>query len=65
MRGVFDDASLYVDATTDEETRSAVIGITEQARILYVVHVVREEETIRIISARRATKQEETIYEDG
>ncbi len=61
----FDDASVYVDATADEESRSAVIGLNEQARILYVVHVVRQQETIRIISAREASKQEEAIYEDG
>jgi len=30
-----------------------------------VVHVVRQQETIRIISAREASKQEEAIYEDG
>jgi uncharacterized DUF497 family protein len=61
----FDESSVYIDATEDDEMRSAVIGRVEMARILYVVHVVRERETIRIISARSVTKMEESIYEDG
>jgi hypothetical protein len=61
----FDDYSAYVDATKDEERRAAVIGMDEADELLLVVHVEREKSWIRIISARRATKQERKIYEDG
>jgi hypothetical protein len=61
----FDDLSVYVDATADEERRTAVIGLGEATGVLYVVHVEREGEVVRIISARPATKRERKTYEDG
>jgi uncharacterized DUF497 family protein len=61
----FDDLSVYVDATVGEERRIAVIGSTNARSLLYVVHVEREEEEVRIISARVATKRERRTYEDG
>ncbi len=51
----FDSDSIYVDATDGDERRSAVIGITTQARLLMVVHLAKEKDGIRIISARKAT----------
>jgi uncharacterized DUF497 family protein len=33
--------------------------------LLFVVHVLREADVIRIVSARLATAQERRIYEDG
>jgi uncharacterized protein len=61
----FDEASLYVDATRGDEQRVAVIGMDEKARLLYVVHIERERQQVRVISAREATKRERRIYEDG
>ena len=61
----FDDLSVYVDATVGEERRTAVIGSTNARSLLYVVHIERKEEEVRIISARVATKQERKTYEDG
>jgi uncharacterized DUF497 family protein len=61
----FDDLSAYVDASVPEEARSAVIGLSETAALLFVVHVVREEDEIRIISARPAMERERKTYEDG
>lgn len=61
----FDDFSMYIDATSDEERRSAVIGSTNERSLLYVVHVEWERDEVRIISARVATKQERRRYEDG
>ena len=52
-----------MDATAGEEAREAAIGYTENARLLFVVHLMREEETIRIISARPATAEERKFYE--
>ena len=61
----FDDLSMYVDATASEERRAAVIGTSNARSLLYVVHIEREEDEVRIISARVATNQERRRYEDG
>ena len=61
----FDDYSTYVDATVDDERRTAVIGLSKSRKLLYVVHVERDEDRVRIVSARLATKQETKAYEDG
>jgi len=47
-----------------EEARDAAIGYTEDSKLLFVVHLVRHEETIRIISARPATAAERKLYEN-
>ncbi len=63
---VFFDPFLRIeDATADEEPSDAVIGLTEDWTLLFVVHLLREGDTIRIISARPATAQERRIYEDA
>ena len=45
-----------------EEERWLAIGIV--SRVLFVVFTERSENTIRIISARTATKAEEELYND-
>ncbi len=46
------------------EERLIAIGYSEHDRILTVVHCYREDdEVIRIISARKATKQEKIFFE--
>ena len=65
---VFDDphAVSKFDVRFDDE-RWATIG-RSGARILFVAHLVIEkndEETIRIISAREATREERRIYQAG
>jgi uncharacterized protein len=47
-----------------EENRFLIIGQSNKLRILLVVYIERGE-NIRIISARRATRQEVMIYEEG
>jgi uncharacterized protein len=59
----FDPFFRLVDAGVEEEAREAAIGYTEDSGLLFVVHLVREEESIRIISARPATAEERKIYE--
>ena len=59
----FDPFFRLVDASVEEEAREAAIGYTEGSRLLFVVHLVREEESIRIISARPASAEERKIYE--
>jgi uncharacterized DUF497 family protein len=59
----FDPFFCLVDATAEDEAREAAIGYTERSRLLFIAHVVRQEQTIRIISARPATTEERKIYE--
>lgn len=61
----FDPFVCIKDASAGGEERDAAIGLTEDWTMLFVVHIVREGETIRIISARPATAQERRSYEDG
>jgi uncharacterized DUF497 family protein len=62
---VFFDPLLRVeDATAGGEQRDAVIGLTENWALLFVVHMLREGDAIPIISARHATTQERRAYED-
>ena len=59
----FDPFLRVTDAGTDSETRDAVIGMDERWNLLFVVHLVLEEDIIRIISARKATPNERSYYE--
>ena len=54
----FDPFFRLVDASRNEEARDAVIGCDTLGRALYVVHIEFEGEFIRIISARKATREE-------
>lgn len=65
-RTVFYDASAYrffdPDHSADED-RFILLGLSFKPRILIVCHCYRENEsTIRIISARKADKNEEKEY---
>jgi hypothetical protein len=46
------------------EDRYITLGVSERGRLLVVAHT-EEDETIRIISARLASKGERKIYEEG
>lgn len=48
---------------SDYEDRFMSIGISERQRLLLVIHADRDNNSIRIISARRATKKERETYE--
>lgn len=60
----FDDAlgAYYPDRQHDE--RFVLIGFSRKRRLLYVVHAEVRLETIRIISARKATTHEKAHYEN-
>lgn len=45
------------------EQRDANLGMTVNWQLLYVVFVMREDEVVRIISARKATPDERRRYE--
>lgn len=60
----FDPFLRVVDAGVVEgEPREAIIGITVNWQLLYVVYVL-EEDIVRLISARTATKAERKLYEN-
>ena len=54
----FDPFFRLVDASRNDEARDAAIGCDARNRLLYVVHIELESEFIRIISARKATREE-------
>lgn len=49
---------------SDNEERFVTFGTSSSGRLLVVSHTERED-AIRIISARRATRSERQIYEEG
>lgn len=66
---VFKDAkalSIFDPDHSEAEDRWVTMGISEKGRLLIVIHTFREESeeavTIRIISSRKATKQETKTY---
>ncbi|MCL1858034.1 MAG: BrnT family toxin [Oscillospiraceae bacterium] len=67
---VFDDinaVTLYDEKHSDEEERFIIIGKSERLYELNVCHCYRgkNDDIIRIISARRASKKEIEIYYGG
>lgn len=67
---VFDDKYaifLYDESHSSDEERFIIIGIDSLFRELMVCHCYRggDDEIIRIISARKATKNEIELYKSG
>jgi uncharacterized protein len=60
----FDPFLVLVDASRNDEARDAVIGLDTRYNLLYVVHIEQDGDRIRIISARKATRQERLEYEN-
>ena len=64
---VFGDARALTFSDTDHSEfvdRSRIYGISNKARLLVVVHTERRN-GIRVIGARKATRYEKGIYENG
>ena len=64
---VFADGLALTFADTDHyesEARSRTYGTSNKDRLLVVVHTERRD-SVRIISARKATRYEKNIYEKG
>ena len=61
-----DDALVIGDPEhSREEERFLILGFSAQARLLFVCHCYRESESvIRIISARKATRNESKQYDE-
>ena len=63
----FGDGLALTFADTDhspDEDRSRTYGTSNKSRLLVVIHTERRNE-IRIISARKATRYEKSIYQNG
>lgn len=56
---------LYDEDHSEGEDRFIRIGISGKLKVLLVVYCMRDEDHIRIISARKATAEERKIYEKG
>jgi uncharacterized DUF497 family protein len=64
---VFDDPLAMTGSDPDhsiDEDRFVTFGMSSRGRLVAVAHTDRDD-TIRIISARRATPGERRIYEEG
>ncbi len=48
---------------SDEEDRFILLGTSIHSKLLVVCHCIRMDDSIRIISARKADRQEREIYE--
>lgn len=56
----------FDEENSHEEDRFLMLGVSSEAKLLIVCHCERDHgETIRIISARKATKREGTFYRGG
>ena len=63
----YDERALFLADPdhSDEEDRFLLLGLSTTLRLLVVCHCYRaDDEVIRIISARKATKPEATVYAD-
>jgi uncharacterized DUF497 family protein len=60
--------SIFDPDHSESEDRWITMGISEKGRLLMVIHTFREERkdsvTIRIVSSRKATKQETKTYRE-
>lgn len=61
---VFSDPQAVDAPDLYEPDRFVIIGMSAHARVLFVVHAQRGER-IRIISARKASRAQRRIYEEG
>jgi uncharacterized DUF497 family protein len=53
------------DGSAEGEARFVLVGMSHKGRLLTVCYALREEETIRLISGRKATAREKRQYAQG
>ena len=58
------NAISFEDRESEDEARFIVIGLDSLARLVVVAYTYRDS-VIRIISARKASKTEQKVYEKG
>ena len=61
---MFDDPFAVVHPDDVHPERELIVGTSKRSRLLLCVYVEFQEDEIRIISARRLTKKENTDYEE-
>ena len=64
----YDDFAVqfYDEENSEIEDRFLMLGLSNESKLLLVCHCEKEEgNIIRIISARKATKNESKLYEGG
>jgi uncharacterized DUF497 family protein len=59
----FDPFLRVIDAGVEDEPCDAIVGLDEHWQLLFVVHIAVEDDAIRLISARRATRAKRLGYE--
>jgi uncharacterized DUF497 family protein len=59
-----DKLAMTIADPIEPEERQMIMGVSQQQRLLLVVHL-KNSDTIRIISARKATAAERRKYEEG
>ncbi|CZE51575.1 BrnT family toxin [Campylobacter geochelonis] len=55
---------IFDEDHSETEERFLILGMSDKERILLVVHCYKENDTIRIISSRRATSRECKQYKE-
>ena len=60
-----DENALTIEDNDHEEQRFKTLGIGPRLKILYVIHAFRDNDCIRIISARKADRSETEQYYRG
>lgn len=60
-----DENALTIEDNDHEEQRFKTLGIGPRLNILYVIHAYRDNDCIRIISARKADRNETEQYYRG
>jgi hypothetical protein len=63
----FDENALqfFDESTSETEDRFLMLGLSSHLRILIVVHTFKKDDSIiRIISARKATRNETRVYSE-
>jgi uncharacterized DUF497 family protein len=64
--GVFDDPrALTINDDHPDETRFVTLALDSLGRVLVVTWTPRDDDDIRLISARKATRRERRQYEQG
>ena len=62
---VFDDPLAGITEDEAHPERLILLGQSNRRRLLLIVHVEIDQDTVRLISARLATKHERKRYEEG
>ncbi len=60
----FDPMHVLIQDPDHSDNRLILIGTSSKSRVLIVVHLDRDDDQIRVISARKATRTERQQYEE-